>query len=228
MAGIYLHRLIIREARVFRGKQRKPIRIGRVRRRIRCRARMDLVQILRDRQPVRIHPHVTRAQQRARGDLPLDREIPLSCLRIAEQRIVGLVQRASAKHDHVGWRRRRRKLELRLAGDVVRVSVHHRERVASIIEGHGTERRDCEHAEPGADHRLVIAKWTESDADTRVEVTEIPLSQSLRQMILARRQHVRASAALSQRAGIEGLQKSGVHLLKRRRIRQRLLQRVRN
>src|ERR1700691_1440029 len=131
---------------------------------------MDLVKILGHRQTVGIHSHVTDPQQSAVTDLALDGEIPLRGLGIAEQWVVGLVQRAAAKNRGLIRRRGGRELKLRLAANIVGVGVNHREWIACIVEGHWTESRDGENSEACAEHGLVVAERTERQADARIEI----------------------------------------------------------
>ena len=119
-------------------------------------------------------------------------------LAIAESRIVGLIQGAASKDNHADRRRRRRKLELGLPANMVRIGLNHRKRIPRIVEGHGTECGDGEHSESSAHDGLIVAKRTEGDADSRIEIALVQLAQALGQMILARRQHVGAGSALPQ------------------------------
>jgi len=146
-------------------------------------------------------------------------------LRIAEQRIVRLLEAASSQNCGRGRGSGLRKLKLRrqqvAVGAVDRVHVGDEigRRVARVVEGHRPERGHGEDAESGAQHRFVVVERPVGDTHARIEIVPVDLTQSGGQMVLARCQDVRAGqrrVAIGQRAGVERLQKSVVDRLQRR------------
>src|ERR1700741_1161688 len=101
MSGFQHHPLIVLVSAIFRCVDDAPILkwrpwIDKRTRNVRSRARRNLVQVYRYAQPIGVHAHIARPEYRVSSQLPLEGDIPLRRLRIAEPRIGGLLNRAPA------------------------------------------------------------------------------------------------------------------------------------
>ena len=226
MSDFGLPRLIAGGPHVLRGHQQQPVLIGSSRidkhsRRhgVWSRARGNLVQVYGDGHAVGMHPHVTHPEHGAGRKLALDSQIPLRRLRIAEMRIVGLLQAASAEHHGPGSGSGLRELVQRRLQHAVSVvnRVHIGEQigcgVARIVEGHWAQCGYGENTEARTNDGFVVVKWPVCQADARIEIALVQLSQTLCHMRLAGRRDVgtrERRVSIGQRTGVERFKKSGV------------------
>ena len=89
MSGFQHQSLIVLVSAIFRCVDKRTRHVG-------SRAGRNLVQVHGDTQPIGVHAHVARAQYRVSSQLPLEGDIPLRRLRIAETWIGGLLNCAAA------------------------------------------------------------------------------------------------------------------------------------
>src|ERR1700739_1964998 len=119
MSGFQHHPLIVLVSAIFRCVDDAPILkwrpwIDKRTLNVRSSAWLNLIQVYRYAQPIGVHAHVARAEHRVSSQLPLEGDIPLRRLRIAETGIGGLLNRAPAnlnelaRGDRIGELEKRR------------------------------------------------------------------------------------------------------------------------